>query len=74
MPERRMRWELRSILVLAALVVSQAIQPTRISGQAQPAAPKTVRLYVFDCGVLTTCGDGVCDILEDHQSCPADCP
>jgi glyoxylase-like metal-dependent hydrolase (beta-lactamase superfamily II) len=59
MPERRMRWELRSILVLTALVVSQAVQPTRVSGQARPPAPKTVRLYVFDCGVLTMTTEGV---------------
>lgn len=63
-----MRWELRSILVLAALVVSQAIQPTRISGQAQPAAPKTVRLYVFDCGVLTMTTEGV----ERYHVTPAE--
>ena len=47
------------MLVLAALVVSQAVQPTRVSSQASPPAPKTVRLYVFDCGVLTMTTEGV---------------
>jgi glyoxylase-like metal-dependent hydrolase (beta-lactamase superfamily II) len=54
--------------VLAALVVGQAALPMRASLQSKPPATKTLRLYVFDCGVLTVTAPGV----ERYHVTPAE--
>jgi len=68
MPHQRIPSKLRSIVVLAALVVSQAAHPTQVSVQTKPPAPKTPRLYVFDCGVLHVTTQGV----ERYHVTPAE--
>ena len=68
MSHQRIPSTLRSIVVLAALVVSQAAHPARVSVQVRPPAPKTLRLYVFDCGVLKATTQGV----ERYHVTPAE--
>jgi N-acyl homoserine lactone hydrolase len=60
----RLRW----LLVLAAIVGSQTIFPARVSVQGKAPAPKTLRLYVFDCGVLNVTAPGV----ERYHVTPAE--
>jgi N-acyl homoserine lactone hydrolase len=56
------------MLVLAAIVGSQTIGPLRVSVQGKPPAPTTLRLYVFDCGVLNVTNPGV----ERYHVTPAE--
>jgi glyoxylase-like metal-dependent hydrolase (beta-lactamase superfamily II) len=68
MPHLPVRPRRRLILVLAALVVSLAAYPTRVSVQTKVSAPKTPRMYVFDCGVLNITTQGV----ERYHVTPAE--
>jgi N-acyl homoserine lactone hydrolase len=60
--------KLRWTLVLVALVVSHATNPAHVSVQTKTPAPKTLRLYVFDCGTLTATAEGV----ERYHVTPAE--
>jgi len=68
MPPQRITSRLRWIVVLAAVAVSPTAYPTRVSVQVRPPAPKTLRLYVFDCGMLTVTTQGV----ERYHVTPAE--
>jgi N-acyl homoserine lactone hydrolase len=48
-----MNMRMAALLMLAALVLGAP------AGDAAPAAPKSMRLYVFDCGMLTPTREGV---------------
>jgi glyoxylase-like metal-dependent hydrolase (beta-lactamase superfamily II) len=52
------RLRLRPVLVLAALVMGH-VYPSQALLQRKPPAPKTPRLYVFDCGTLNVTTEGV---------------
>jgi glyoxylase-like metal-dependent hydrolase (beta-lactamase superfamily II) len=48
-----------SAFVVLAMLATLAASPARLSSQGKPAAPPTLRLYVFDCGMLTMTTEGV---------------
>jgi glyoxylase-like metal-dependent hydrolase (beta-lactamase superfamily II) len=48
-----------SAFVVLAMLATLAASPARPSSQAKPPAPPTLRLYVFDCGMLTMTTEGV---------------
>ena len=70
---------LRSALTLAVLagVGGGAAPAVQTPPKARPPAPKTVRLYVFDCGLLNITSEGVqryhvtpADVGETRMSVP----
>jgi glyoxylase-like metal-dependent hydrolase (beta-lactamase superfamily II) len=58
MPVQDVGQKLPAFVVLAMLA-TLAAGPARLSSQGKPAAPPTMRLYVFDCGMLTMTTEGV---------------
>jgi len=56
---QRRRFSLRLASVFLALVAAHAVVPSRVWTQARPSAPRTPRLYVMDCGMLTPTTEGV---------------
>src|SRR5262245_1234934 len=66
MPDRLRR--LRTTFVFAAIVLCHVASPTRASLQSRAEAPKTLRLYVLDCGMLTVTSEGV----ERYHVTPAE--
>ncbi len=55
----KVRRAFHAVFLIAAIVPVLAAQPTPVALQSKAAAPGALRLYVFDCGVLTVTGPGV---------------
>jgi glyoxylase-like metal-dependent hydrolase (beta-lactamase superfamily II) len=68
MRETRGHASRRWVLLVATLAAGHAIWPARAAVQSKPTPPKAVRLYVFDCGMLTATTEGV----ERYHVTPAE--